>query len=185
MTKVLWIYGRPSAGKTTIAEGLVDIIWDRTTYVTFDGDDLRKGINSDLSFSKDDRHMAAIRAAHMCKHIADNDLLDYIIIAMITPLRATRRVVKDILGDLVNFIYIYCPLQECERRDIKGLYGNGAKDIRYFEESETDEHRNLVLDTSTLTKYLCLDKTLTFLESERLDTYEKRQIRIVQRGDTR
>lgn len=119
---VIWIYGLPSSGKTTIANELKNIFLNKNISTTsIDGDDLRKGLNSDLGFSEKDRNENLRRAAEV-----SNLLLKYsdvVICSFITPLERQRSLILDIIGqDYLIDIALVCPIETCIQRDVKGLY---------------------------------------------------------------
>ena len=119
---VLWITGLPCSGKTTISTELQSILLRKNLWAyTLDGDQIRKGLNSDLGFSKEDRIENIRRIGEVAKLFADAGVI--IIVAFISPFRKDRDQVRSNLqpGQFVE-IYLDCPLEECEKRDDKGLY---------------------------------------------------------------
>tara|TARA_Y100001960_G_C14596813_1_gene788577 strand:- start:169 stop:756 length:588 start_codon:yes stop_codon:yes gene_type:complete len=119
---VLWITGLPCSGKTTISTGLQSLLLRKNLWAyTLDGDQIRKGLNSDLGFSKEDRIENIRRIGEVAKLFADAGVI--IIVAFISPFRKDRDRVRSNLqpGQFVE-IYLDCPLEECEKRDDKGLY---------------------------------------------------------------
>jgi len=119
--KVIWLFGLSGAGKTTISLNLKQQIQspDRKV-VLLDGDSLREGINQDLSFSDNDRLENIRRVAEIAKLLSQNNVT--CICSIITPLDVHRKLARAIIGDNVSMIFIDCPLSECEKRDVKGLY---------------------------------------------------------------
>lgn len=137
MSKIIWIFGRSAAGKTTIGQQLCTLLAQQCNNILFlDGDLLRAHLNKDLGFTKDDRHVAALRTVDMLQLIKDR--FDYIIVCMITPLRATRNAIKEIFGDNAIMTWINVSLLICQKRDKKSLY-DGALLIDYFEEPDLYE----------------------------------------------
>jgi len=119
---VLWFTGLPCSGKTTLSQELESklLLSNLLTY-TLDGDQIRKGLNSDLSFSKEDRIENIRRIGEVAKLFADAGFI--IIVAFISPYRKDRDRVRSNLqpGQFVE-IYLDCPIEECEKRDVKGHY---------------------------------------------------------------
>jgi bifunctional enzyme CysN/CysC len=119
---VLWFTGLSGAGKSTIAN-LVEIKLARMNRHTFllDGDNVRHGINKDLGFTEADRIENIRRVAEVARLMADAGLI--VITAFISPFRADRQMVRDLLPEGEFFeVFIDTTLAEAEARDVKGLY---------------------------------------------------------------
>lgn len=120
--RVIWLTGLSGAGKTTMAIALEKEI-HRKGYFTkvFDGDEIRKGVNKDLGFSEKDRMENIRRMAEIAKLFADHGLI--VICSFITPMQSMRLMARDIIGsDRFIEVFVNCPLEICEQRDVKGLY---------------------------------------------------------------
>lgn len=118
----VWFTGLSGAGKSTLAYALEKALLLRghACYV-LDGDNLRHGLNEDLGFSLQDRSENIRRVAEVAKLMNDAGLI--VISAFISPLEADRLIARSIVGDRNFFeIYVSTPIEECERRDPKGLY---------------------------------------------------------------
>ncbi len=125
MKPVLWLFGLPSAGKTTLATALRDHFQAAGRQVLLlDGDELRAGLCADLGFSDADRSEHLRRCAHLARLAADQG--NTVICAFVTPKEHHRELVRQILGERVKFIHIDCPLEVCIARDVKGLYAKAA-----------------------------------------------------------
>jgi len=121
MSTVLWLFGLPSAGKTTLAGALAEELRKQGHNVCLlDGDELRKGPCQDLGFSDEDRAENLRRAAQMA--LAHVEQGSTVVAAFVTPKDKHRALVRDILGDKVRLIHVDCPLEVCMERDVKGLY---------------------------------------------------------------
>ncbi len=119
---VLWFTGLSGSGKSTIAHAVEERLYGmgRLTYV-FDGDNVRHGLCSDLKFSPEDRAENLRRISEMVKLFIDAGLI--CLTAFISPLKVDRQLCRELIGcDRFFEIYVKCPLAECERRDVKGLY---------------------------------------------------------------
>jgi len=119
---VIWLTGLPSAGKTTLAETLNEAIM-RKGYFTkhFDGDVIRKGINSDLKFSEADRTENIRRTAEISRLFLDSGLV--VICSFVSPTHEIREMAKNIIGkERFVEVYINAPAEVCEQRDVKGMY---------------------------------------------------------------
>ncbi len=120
--KVLWFTGLSGSGKTTIAKGLERMLHEKEFLVmVLDGDNVRAGINNNLGFSDADRKENIRRIAEVAKLFAGCGVIT--ICTFVSPTIEIRKLAEDIIGkdDFVE-IYINTPLEECERRDVKGLY---------------------------------------------------------------
>ena len=119
---LLWFTGLSGSGKSTIANALEQKLYDIgvKTY-SLDGDNIRKGINNDLTFSPQDRTENIRRIAEISNLMIDAGLVT--LASFVSPYKKDRDNVRKIVKD-VNFIEIFIntSIEECERRDIKGLY---------------------------------------------------------------
>ncbi|MEZ4937790.1 MAG: adenylyl-sulfate kinase [Crocinitomicaceae bacterium] len=121
--RVFWLYGLSGAGKTTLSERLVSNFSSKQLgkIIHLDGDGLRNGINKDLGFSENDRNENIRRVAEIAKLMVKNGL--FCVCSFITPSLEQRRMVEDIIGkEYLSTIFIDCPIEICEDRDVKGLY---------------------------------------------------------------
>ena len=119
---VIWLTGLSGSGKSTLANALNKKMTDNSLICKeLDGDFLRNGINSDLQFSEEDRFENIRRAAEIAKLFIETDMIA--ICSFITPSQKMRALAKNIIGQ-TNFLQVYvnCSLEECEKRDVKGLY---------------------------------------------------------------
>ncbi len=124
---VIWLVGLSGSGKSTLARGLENALFDKG-YLTqiLDGDNLRSGVNSNLSFSGEDRLENIRRAAEVSKLFANCGIIT--ICSLISPTSEARAMAKEIIGTEKYFeVYVNCPLAECEARDVKGLYKKARK----------------------------------------------------------
>jgi bifunctional enzyme CysN/CysC len=121
---VIWLTGLSGSGKTTIALGTEQKLFGmRLVPIVLDGDVLRSGLCSDLGFSNADRDENVRRAAEAALLMAECGSI--VIVALISPFRAHRQLVADRCRRReIPFadVYVNAPLDECERRDPKGLY---------------------------------------------------------------
>ena len=118
---VIWLLGLSGAGKSTIATLLKEKLDNEGFFsVSLDGDILRAGINNNLTYSNEDREENIRRAAEMAKILVENNIIT--ICSFITPLQGHRDLMHKILYDQYFEVFVNCPLEICEKRDVKGLY---------------------------------------------------------------
>ena len=149
---VLWFTGLSAAGKSTIAHGVEKKLFNLgiRSYV-LDGDNVRHGINADLGFSRDDRKENIRRIVEIAKLLVDGGLI--VLASFISPFKEDREFVRKCFsGDNFYEIYIKCSMQECQKRDPKGMYDKARKGIikHYTGVSapyEEPESPQLIIDT--------------------------------------
>ena len=167
--RCLWLTGLPGAGKTTLANALEQRLREqgRATCV-LDGDDLRTGLCRDLGFSEADRIENIRRVAEVAKLMVDAGLT--VVVALVSPFCAQRRMAKQLLsdGEFVE-VFVDTPLEECERRDPKGMYAKARRgdlkdftgiDSRYERPEQPDVRVDTVamsVDASVAEVLRCLD----------------------------
>jgi len=121
---VVWITGLPGSGKTTIARGVAEKLRQKGLKVELlDGDEVRRWLSPEAGFTREDRTRHLIRVAHVAKLLARNGVI--VIASFVSPYRDVRRKAREIVeGEGIPFIEVYveCSLEECIRRDPKGLY---------------------------------------------------------------
>jgi adenylylsulfate kinase len=124
---VVWLLGLSGAGKSTIATLLEKVLTANGYFsVLLDGDNLRSGINKNLSFSSEDRAENIRRAAEIAKLLVSNNIIT--ICSFITPLQDHRNLAREIVGEDYFEVFVDCPLNICEERDVKGLYKKARKE---------------------------------------------------------
>ena len=152
---MIWFTGLSGSGKSTVAIALERELQKRGLLCRIlDGDNIRSGINNNLGFSAEDRVENIRRIAEIGKLFVDTGIST--LAAFISPTNDIREMAARIIGkeDFME-IYVSTPLEECERRDVKGLYAKARRgEIRNFTgisaPFEAPEHPALSLDTSVL-----------------------------------
>lgn len=167
---VLWFTGLSGSGKSTIAVEVEKQLFDRhiNSYV-LDGDNIRFGLNSNLGFSAEDRAENIRRIGEVSKLFADAGL--FTLTAFISPYRADRDKVREILGD-GEFIEVFVdtPLEVCEKRDVKHLYEKARRgEIKGFTgidaPYEAPEEPELTIDTSAQSLEASAKQIIDYLAS--------------------
>lgn len=111
-----WLYGLSGSGKTTLA----NLVNQDLNLARLDGDILREGLCRDLGFDKESRAENLRRAAHLALILNNNNL--HTIATFMTPTESHQQVVQNILKDNIRLIYIKASVEDCSKRDPKGLY---------------------------------------------------------------
>lgn len=118
--QTIWLTGLPSAGKTTTALALSEaLVTEGHKVECLDGDELRHKVAKELGFSKEDRMENIRRAVYISGLLNRNGITT--IVSMIAPYRSMRAYARAELPRFLE-VYVECPLSECVRRDVKGLY---------------------------------------------------------------
>ena len=126
--KVIWLTGLSGSGKSTIAQHLEKILHaNGNLTMLLDGDNIRSGINNNLSFSDADRIENIRRIAEVSKLFLNCGIIT--INSFVSPTNEIRKMAKELIGenDFLE-IYINAPLEVCEARDVKGLYKKARAD---------------------------------------------------------
>jgi len=159
---VVWLFGLSGAGKTTISSLLkAELENNGFTVAALDGDELRKGINKDLSYTEADRQENIRRAAEIARIMLNNNIIT--ICSFITPLQKYRAMASSIIGNNYFEVFVDCPLDVCYERDVKGLYKKAnANQISNFtgisSGFERPENPNLVVSTAYETPHESMEK---------------------------
>ena len=152
---MIWFTGLSGSGKSTIAIALERELHRRGILCRIlDGDNIRSGINNNLGFTEADRVENIRRIAEVAKLFIDTGIVT--LAAFISPNNDIREMAARIIGkDDFLEVYVSTPLEECERRDVKGLYAKARRgEIKNFTgitaPFEAPVHPALTLDTSVL-----------------------------------
>ena len=166
---MLWFTGLSGSGKSTVA-----VARERELHLRgrlcrlLDGDNSRTGINAGLGFSADDRRENIRRIAEVGKLFVDTGIIT--LAAFVSPTEELRTLARDIIG-AADFkeIFVATPLEECERRDVKGLYARARRgEVKNFTgisaPFEAPQNPALVLDTTDTPVEESVGKVLALLE---------------------
>lgn len=168
---LIWLTGLSSSGKSTIANLLEKELYNKGFHTyALDGDNLRRGLNKDLKFTKEDRFENLRRTAEVAKLFVDAGLV--VIAAFITPYNKIRHEIRSIVGsqDYIE-VFVNTPLEVCEQRDVKGLYKKArANEIKNFTgisaPFENPESPDIVIETVKESPQQAVDKILKVLKSK-------------------
>ena len=153
---MIWMTGLSGSGKSTVAIGVERELHKRGILCRIlDGDNIRAGINSNLGFSAEDRRENIRRIAEIGKLFVDTGIVT--IACFVSPTLELRQMAREIIGEKdFREVYIATPLEECERRDVKGLYARARRgEVKDFTgisaPFEPPAAPDLNLDTSRMT----------------------------------
>lgn len=167
---IVWLTGLSGSGKSTIAQALERKLFDSKHQVyILDGDNIRNGLNSNLTFSPEDRSENIRRVAEVACLMADMGAI--VIVAFISPYKADRDIAKAIAkkqNTHFTEVYVNAPIQVCEKRDVKGLYAKARKgEITNFTgidaPYEEPEHSDIIVYTDKENISQCVGKILNKL----------------------
>ena len=165
----VWFTGLPGSGKSTIAIALEQRLSQMGILCRIlDGDNVRTGINRGLGFSEEDRRENIRRIAEVCRLFTHTGIVT--LAAFVSPTQELRTMAEEIIGaeDFAE-IHVSTPLEECERRDIKGLYAKARRgEIGDFtgisSPFEEPQHPALRIDTTNKRVDECVDEVLNIIE---------------------
>ena len=169
---VLWFYGLSGSGKSTLANAVMNRLASREQIFckSLDGDKMRGGLCSDLSFSDEDRFENIRRSAHVAKLFADFGVI--CAASFITPSKKMRDLARSILGEDFVACYVKASLETCQKRDPKNFYKKAnCGQIKNFTGIEasfdfSEEEADLVLDTEEDSLEVLAEKVVSYLEKK-------------------
>jgi len=169
---VLWFTGLSGSGKSTVANAVAKALFDKNirNYV-LDGDNVRFGLNKNLGFSAEDRTENIRRIGEVSKLFVDSGQV--VLTAFISPFQEDRAQVREILerNEFLE-VYVECPLEECEKRDPKGLYKKARSgEIRDFtgidSPYESPANPEVTINTSTQSVEECVQTVIEYLANRK------------------
>ncbi len=167
---ILWFTGLSGSGKSTIASAVENKLHDLdiSTYI-LDGDNLRKGLNQDLGFSAEDRKENIRRAGEVAKLFVDSGIV--VLATFISPYHSDREMIRTSMnyGEFIE-VYVDCSLENCEKRDPKGLYKKARKgEIKEFTGLSSPYERPLnpeiILNSNQYSVEECALQVIDFLKN--------------------
>ena len=174
---LLWFTGLSGSGKSTLAHAVEEKLHSLCvrSYV-LDGDNIRTGLNKDLSLTPEDRKENVRRIAETAKLMVDAGLL--VFAAFIAPYKQSREYVRKLMAGWSYYeMYLKCSIEECEKRDPKGLYkktsaGEITNMTGISAPYEKPEHPDLIIETDKLGLQQCVDEVIEFLLKQGLISTE-------------
>ncbi len=166
--RTIWFTGLSGSGKSALANELEKRLAAMDMHTMYlDGDNIRMGLNSNLGFREQDRIENIRRIAEVAKLMNDAGLI--VLTAFISPFRNDRQRAREIIGDSFIEVYVSTPIEECERRDVKGLYKKAREGLLdnftgVTSPYEVPDDPEIVIDTSEGTIEECVDELLEKLQ---------------------
>ena len=166
MGRVIWLTGLPAAGKTTIARRLeAHMLVNENSVEVLDGDVIRKGLSADLGFSEDDRNEHNRRVVFLAKLLVRNGI--DVIVSLVSPYRENREIARREFRYFTE-VYVKCSLDECMKRDPKGLYARALageiEDMTGLDSPyEAPLDAEVVVDTESENPEQCVKKILSHI----------------------
>ena len=162
----IWLTGLSGSGKSTIANLLDKALYQLGKHsFILDGDNIRHGINSDLGFSREDRHENIRRIGHVCKLMTDAGLI--VISAFISPDSKIRDFIRNNIFKNKDFVEVYLDtdIETCKKRDPKNLYKKALtgkiQDFTGIDAPyDIPENPEIILDTENCSAKECVEKIL-------------------------
>jgi adenylylsulfate kinase len=170
---VLWFTGLSGSGKSTLANAVdYALFQDGLRSYVLDGDNIRHGLNRDLSFGAEGRKENIRRIGEVAKLFVDSGQI--VLSAFISPFKEDREIVRTMF-EAEEFIEIFvkCPIQVCENRDPKGLYKKARKgEIPEFtgisSPYEIPSHPEVVIETDKMTIEKSVEKIKAYLKDKKI-----------------
>lgn len=167
----IWLTGHSGAGKSTLAHELERELFSRKIKTeVLDGDVVRTNLSQGLSFSREDRNINVQRIGFVASLLSKHGV--GVIVSAISPYREAREAVRNSIQAFVE-VYVNCPVEECERRDVKGLYKKARKgEIPSFtginDPYEPPLNPNVEVRTDLESLQESTGKIISFLEQQKL-----------------
>ena len=165
----LWFTGLPCSGKTTVAALVKQALEAAETPVELlDGDDIRKHFSAGVGFSREDRSNHLKRVAYLCQLLTKHGVI--VLASFVSPYRDNRDYARQLIGERFVEIFVDTPLEECIRRDVKGMYKKAlAGEIAQFtgisDPYEPPEQAELVIRTAEESPRESAERVLALMHS--------------------
>lgn len=165
---ILWFTGLSASGKSSIANSLARRLFEQGNQsFVLDGDNIRHGLNKDLGFDENSRKENIRRIGEVSKLFIESGQI--VLTAFISPYKEDRNVVRALVeeGEFIE-VYVKCSVEECERRDPKGLYEKARKnEIKNFTgisaPYEAPDNPEIVVNSEQYSIEECTEQLINFL----------------------
>ena len=171
---MIWFTGLSGSGKSTVAMGVERELHKRGLLCRIlDGDNIRAGINNNLGFSPEDRMENIRRIAEVGKLFVQTGIIT--LACFVSPTEEIRQMARQIIGEDDFFeVFVSTPIEECERRDVKGLYARARRgEVKDFTgisaPFEAPQHPALSIDTSVLSLEECVNAVVKLINKEQYE----------------
>jgi adenylyl-sulfate kinase len=122
---VIWLTGLPCSGKTSISKEIEKYFREKNLPIQrLDGDVVRETISNDLGFSKKDRDLNIERLSYVAQMLSENGV--NVVSAFVSPYQKMRDFTRSLCENFIE-VHINCDIEECKRRDVKGMYARAIK----------------------------------------------------------
>lgn len=169
----LWFSGLPCSGKTTVSKELARLFGEQNLpYERLDGDIVRENLCKDLGFSREDRRTNLLRVGFVCQLLERHGVIS--MAANISPYEKARQELRERIPNF-HLVYVNCPLEVCEERDVKGMYKKAREgEIPNFtgisDPFEEPENPEIEIHTHQEDPEESAQKIITYLEEQNLLT---------------
>lgn len=169
----IWFTGLHGAGKSTIAENLAGILRKKgIPILLIDGDEIRKVISPDLGYTLEERNEHMKRVADLCRIVSDNNVIN--IASVASPTEKSRSYAKKIIKNFL-LVYVKCPLEICQKRDVKGHYKKAGEKKEGFEnflgtslKYEEPKNPDIILNTDRESVKESVNKLINKLKEKKI-----------------
>jgi len=164
---ILWFTGLSGSGKSTIANELEKKLYEKEKLtVLLDGDNIRHGLCAGLGFSVEDRKENLRRVREVAKLFCDNAIIT--LVSFISPFKEDRELARKLTGKDFIEIFVDCTIEECEKRDPKGLYKKAKNgEIKDFtgigQEYENPDNPEITINSDKMTVEEAVNKIIGYL----------------------
>lgn len=168
---ILWFTGLSGSGKSTVAVELEKRLFELNKFTTLlDGDNIRHGLCSDLGFSTEERRENLRRIREVAKLFYDNAAMT--LVSFISPLQEERDNARQLIGEDFIEIFIDCPIEECAKRDPKGLYKKAQDgEIKNFtgigQGYERPTNPDILINTSEVSVDEAVETIMSYLQEKK------------------
>lgn len=164
---VIWLTGLPCSGKTTLSKEIEKYFQQKNLPIQrLDGDVVRETISKDLGFSKKDRDINIERLSYVAQMLSDNGV--NVVSAFVSPYQKMRDFTRSLCENFVE-VHVNCGIDECKRRDVKGMYAKAVRgEIKDFtgvdDPYELPRNPEIVVSTEKENIKESVDKIINYLE---------------------